>query len=203
MMRGKGELYGIVIALVLLQASFVLWSSLESITGGQVSSTEEIYSEAQVMKYISISMSGNLSAGIEFGTITVIPVTSVNATKNYNSTVNENWHNETLYWINVSSDSSVNADLCVKADPLTTSGLDEIGLGNYTWADNVTNNETWPSIGDAEGMTTSYVMGSANITPGNNNYYRFWLSVPGGQPAGTYNNTVYFKAVEEGIGCGL
>jgi hypothetical protein len=203
MMRGKRELYGIVIALVLLQASFVLWSSLESITGGQISSTENVYSEAQIMKYISISMSGNLSAGIEFGTITILPATSVNASRNYNSTVNMSWHNETLYWINVSSDSSVNADLCVKADPLTTSGLDEIGLGNYTWADNLTNNESWPSISTAGQMATTYVMGSSNVTPGTLNYYRFWLSVPGGQPAGTYNNTVYFKAVEEGIGCGL
>ncbi len=202
MMWGKRELYGIIIAIVLLQASFVLWSSSDKITGGQTS-TEEIYSEAQIQKYISISMSGNLSAGIEFGTITALPATNANATKNYNSTVNDNWYNETLYWINVSSDSSVNADLCVKADPLTTSGLDEIGLGNYTWADNVTNNETWPSISDAHQMTTSYVVGSMNIVPGNNDYYRFWLSVPGGQAAGTYNNTVYFKAVENGIGCGL
>jgi hypothetical protein len=202
MMRGKRELYGIIIAIALLQASFLLWSSPDSITGGQTS-TETAYSEAQIMKYISISMSGNLSTGIEFGTITILPATNANATKNYNSTVNDAWHNETLYWINVSSDSSVNADLCVKADALTTSGLDEIGLGNYTWADNVTNNETWPSISDAHEMTTSYVVGSMNITPGSNDYYRFWLSVPGGQPAGTYNNTVYFKAVEEGIGCGL
>ncbi len=203
MMRGKRELYGIVITLVLLQASFVLWSSLDSITGGQVSSTESIYSEAQIMKYISISTSGNLSAGIEFGTITILPATNANATKNYNGTLNESWNNETLYWINVSSDSSVNADLCVKADNLTTSGLDEIGLGNYTWADNLTNNESWPSISTANQMTDVYVLGTENITPGDLNYYRFWLSVPGGQPAGTYNNTVYFKAVEEGIGCGL
>jgi hypothetical protein len=203
MMRGKRELYGIVITLVLLQASFVLWSSMDRITGGQVSSTESIYSEAQIMKYISISMSGNLTDGIDFGTITVIPVTDVNATKNYNSTLNDSWYNETLYWINVSSDSSVNADLCVKADLLTTSGLDEIGLGNYTWSDNLTNSLSLPSISTANQMSETYVLGTENVTPGDLNFYRFWLSVPGGQAAGTYNNTVYFKAVEEGIGCGL
>ncbi len=201
MMRGKRELYFFVAALILLQAAFVASSSLE-ITGRQ-SYIQNVYSEAQIQKYISISTSGNLSAGIEFGTITVLPSTDVNATKNYNSTVDDSWHNETLYWIVVSGDSNTNVDLCVKADNLNTSGGDEIPLTNYNWSDNVTNDEFWPSLGDSRNMTnTSYVKGSADIPAGSSNYYRFWLSVPASQPAGTYNNTVYFKAVENGTACG-
>jgi hypothetical protein len=201
MFLDKRILYGI-IAIVALISSFFILSSMNNITGAQVG-TEEVYSEAQIMKYISISMSDNLTTGIEFGTISALPADDVNATKNYNSTLNDSWYNETLYWINVSSDSSVNADLCVRADPLTASGGAEIGLGNYTWSDNLTNDIDWPALSQAIPITTSYVSGSANITPGSNNYYRFWLDVPAGQEAGTYNNTIYFKAVEEGIGCGL
>src|SRR3989338_3120584 len=44
-------------------------------------------------------------------------------------------------------------------------------------------------------INTSYVKGESNIFPGNSNYYRFWLDIPAAQAAGTYNNTVTFKAV--------
>jgi hypothetical protein len=173
------------------------------ITGAQTY-TQQTESNATIQYYISISSSGNLSDGISFGTITTLPATDVNATKNYNSTVNPSWHNETLYWIAVSGDSNTPVDLCVKGDRFNTSGGNEIDLSNYNWSDNATtNNYTWPDLAGSYNLTNeSYLKGSTDVAAGGTNYYRFWLSVPSGQAAGTYNNTVYFKAVQTGQACG-
>ncbi len=201
-MKGWKNLYLIVAALILINSSLFLMSSLE-ITGRQ-SYIQNVYSEAQIQKYASISMSGNLSAGIQFGLITELPATNINATKNYNSTVDDSWHNETLYWIEVAQDSNTNVDLCVKSTDFNTSGSDEIDLSNYLWDDDqYGNNETDPRLSGAAAMSNGYVQRASDVDPSTNVSYRFWLSVPGGQAAGTYNSTVYFKAVETGIGCGL
>jgi hypothetical protein len=50
-------------------------------------------------------------------------------------------------------------------------------------------------------LTTSYVKSGEDVSVGENNYYRFWLDVPGGQPTGDYTNLVYFKGIQTGSSC--
>jgi len=170
------------------------------ITGMATSGTT--ISNVTIQAYFSISLSGNLSEGISFGTITQLPSVDVNATKNFNSTVNPNWGNETLYWITVSNDSNTVVDFCVAASKMNTSGGDEIGLGNYTWNDSVNNNMNEPSIlpGNQTAMSEypTYTAGVQDVPIGGNVYYRFLLDIPSGQPTGTYNNTIYFKGKSSG-----
>jgi hypothetical protein len=150
-------------------------------------------SQVVIQSYFSISLSGNLSEGVDFGAVTSLPATDLNATGNYNVT-----GNLSVYFITVSADSNGNVDFCIKADNLNTSAGDEIGLANYTWSNSTSNDISNPpgSSGSAE-LTTSYVQGST-VAPSGNIYYRFWLDIPSGQGAGTYNNTVYFKGKTTG-----
>ncbi|MBD3262799.1 hypothetical protein GF374_00275 [Candidatus Woesearchaeota archaeon] len=158
--------------------------------------TQTTTSQVTIQNYLSISSSSNLSAGVDFGTINSLPVTNQNATNNYNSS------NNTEYSIAVSTDSNTNVDFCIHASELNTTGGDVIGLGNYSWEDDSVNNLTAPATyGQANLNTSTYAVGSTGVTPGNDNYYRFWLNITVAQPPGTYNNTLFFKGVPTGDGC--
>lgn len=162
-------------------------------------------SNVTIQKYFSIDMSANLSEGIQFGSVSTLPATNINATHNYdgvNTTVDANGANQgTSMWLNVSDDSNTNVDFCIKGDALNTSTGDEIGLGNETYANHTNTNSTLPVLADDVSLTTSYVGSGYNITIGGDNYMRFWLDVPAGTASGTYNNTVYFKGVQTEGGC--
>ena len=184
---------------VALVLSLMGWASstlpaLQGATGAATSVTPE--SQVTIQKYFSINASNNLSAGIDFGTIETLPSDDVNASLNYNDTnyPAENDGNESLYWITVETDSNTAVDLCVIASTLNTSGGVEIEIGNYTFANNQTNDMNLPGPVDQFTMSTSsYVAADSNI--------RFWLDVPATQPTGTYNNTVTILGVSYGVSC--
>ncbi len=199
-MDTENKILGVMAAIlvVLIVGTISTFMPQLQITGAQTY-TQQTTSNATIQYYISISSSSNLSAGINFGTITSLPATAVNATGNYNESYN------TQYWIAVSSDSNTPVDLCVKGDAFNTSGGDEIDLeNNYNWSDNSTTNDyDWPDLAGSYNLTnTTYLKGTTNVAAGDSNFYRFWLSVPAAQAAGTYNNTVYFKAIQTGQPCG-
>ncbi len=158
-------------------------------------------SNVTITTYFSIAMSENLSDGIQFGNVSSLPATNVNATHNYDGVETVSPSPGTSMWMNVSSDSNTNVDFCINADALNTSGGDEIGLGNETFSNSTDTNSTLPALGDEASITLSYADAGYNITIGGNNYYRFWLDVPAGTPAGTYNNTVSFKGITTGGSC--
>ncbi len=193
----------IVLIAILAVSTTGLFTSLQmpSITGEATSAST--ISSAVIQKYFSINISGNLSDGIDFGIITQLPANNWNATKNWNYTGGGDvWHNETLYWITVEMDSNTPVDLCIITDALNTSGGDEIGIGNYTFANNQTNNMTWPGVIDQFTMnTTNYTASDWNIPVGENSYFRFWLDVPASTASGTYNNTVTFLGRPTGTAC--
>jgi len=154
-------------------------------------------SNVTVQKYLAISFSTNLSSGIVFGTVNLLPVTNINATHNY-----DDGSDGTTFYTIVSNDSNANADFCIRANSsLTSVSADEIGLGNETYSNSTNSNMTLPSVADEVSLTTSYVKAGNNIIVGSNNYFRFWLDIPAAQPSGDYNNTVYFKGVQTGVSC--
>jgi len=154
-------------------------------------------SNVSITKYIAISFSENLSEGIDFGDVNVLPATSLNATHNYDGLING-----TSLYISVSSDSNTLVDFCIKANTdLTSIDLDVIGLANETYQNSTTTNLTLPAISPEISLTTSYVKSGDNIAAGTENYYRFWLDIPAAQPSGDYNNTIFFKGVQAGYSC--
>jgi len=153
-------------------------------------------SNVTISTYFSIDMSTNLSEGIQFGEVSTLPATNVNATHNY-----DGGSSATTYWMNVSDDSNTAVDFCIKADALNTSTGDEIGLDNETYSNSTSTDSANPALGDEVGFTTSYVKSGDDIAAGSENYYRFWLDVPAATATGTYNNTVYFKGVTSTGSC--
>jgi len=105
---------------------------------------------------------------------------------------------------NVSTDSNVNVDFCIKAnsDLHDVIGANFIGIGNETYINDTTNNQTLPGPSTTSvGLTTAYVRASVANIPGAVTYYRFWLDIPAATPAADYNNTVSFKGVEATTTC--
>ena len=78
------------------------------------------------------------------------------------------------------------------ADLTKGSGTD-IPLANYDYKNGTTNtaNDT------ANDMTTSYVVAANDLSAGHshNIYFKFFLTVPSSQAAGTYTTTTYFQGV--------
>ncbi len=201
----KSDSVIVVLSVALLVAVFGWASSsyqvMELVTGAATSVSPE--SQVTIQKYFSINASGNLSAGINFGIVSVLPTSDQNATLNWNDTVTaEGDDNETLYWVTVEMDSNTPVDFCIIADALNTSGGNELGIGNYTFADSIWNNMTYPGPIDEQVMSTSsYVAAETGVTVGSSNYFRFWLDVPATQPTGTYNNTVTILGTSTGVPC--
>lgn len=168
---------------------------MQKITG--YATTGTTVSNVTISKYLSIVMSGNLSAGILFGTVNAIPSTDINATNNNNSA------ELSSMFLNVSTDSNTAVDFCIKANTnlYDSTGGNTIGIGNETYSNASTTSSTIPVLSNQVLLTTSYIKAGQNITKENTTYYRFYLDIPTGTSSGTYNNTINFEGVETGQSC--
>jgi len=161
--------------------------------------TQTTQSRVAISYYYAITLSTNLQAGIDFGNVTSLPANDLNATHDFDGA-----NSTTTFWVHESNDSNVNIDICHRAQgPLMTVGNDTIGLGNYTWSDSLTNTSNVPSgpPGTNTFNTTLTKANNNNIAPNGNGFYRYWLDIPIGQAAGSYTNTVEYKAVYTGASC--
>ena len=155
--------------------------------------TQITRSQVRILAYVSIAASDNLTFGIDFGNVSQLPA-FLNATQNYNAS------DQTEYYLSVHPDSNQAADFCMNATHLTTSALDLIGIGNYTWSNSTTNDVNNPTTTDTIPLTEALQKTAFSIQPGDDNYYRFWLNISL-QPPGLYNNTVWFIGVPQGDPC--
>jgi hypothetical protein len=172
----------LVISLVLLFQGFFVNIS------GHATSEVSTTSNVSIGKYLSINMSDNLAEGIIFGDVTELPAVDTNASHNYDGA-----GSGSSMFVTVGVDSNTPVDFCVKASgDLMTDGADILGIGNETYSN--ASVATSPAL-PGTALTTSFVKGMTNIAEGDSVYYRFWLDVPTNQPAGVYNNTIYFKGV--------
>jgi hypothetical protein len=162
---------------------------------GFAGDSSQVTAEANITAYFAVAMSDNLSDGIGFGTATA-GTDNNNASDNYN-----NDSSGSSMFLAVSNDSNVLVDFCVNADDDLNSTDNSLGLNNMTWAAATSTSLATPALGSATSLTTSYVSTDTGVAGGLNEYLRFWLSIPLSQPAGTYNNTVRFRSVQNGTGC--
>ncbi|MEK6953006.1 MAG: hypothetical protein AABX29_08385 [Nanoarchaeota archaeon] len=182
----------IVAALIILVALVLIsYPSFQKNKGLTGSATEiQVGSSALIANYFAIAASNVLTTdGIKWSGLNPGDI-DVNADGN-------NQAGTSNYFITISSDSNVNVDLCIKASAPLTSGLNTIPLANYRWDSDIAN----PLLASAIAMDLAYASADTNIVPSNSDYYRFWLSVPGSQAAGTYTNTISFKGVQTGNVC--
>jgi hypothetical protein len=191
----KREFYKLfLIVIIVVSISLIVIENFTTLHA-KVSFTETP-SNVSISKSFSIEFSPELSEGILFGEINFLPAENVNASHNYDGEDNAS----TLY-INVSEDGNTPVDFCIRGlSNLINAGGDEIGLANETYSYSNSSNFTHPTFNEIP-LAPIYFKSGENIPLGGTNYWRFWLDVPAGQPSGTYNNTVYFKAVQAGENC--
>jgi hypothetical protein len=164
-----------------------------------MATTADVQSEVDIQVYLAITASNNLTTdGIKFN-ISALPAIDVNSTGSYGDAGAR--ENMTEQFINVSTDSNVDVDICIKANANLTSGANVITINNYKWINASSNNLTDPDFDLRISFNATYYPASAPLDAGNAAYYRFWLNVSGGQQAGVYNNTINFKGVQTTVGC--
>jgi len=139
----------------------------------------------------SIDLSPSLSSEINW-TLSSLPVYNQSAYGN-----NDSGNGVTEYYVDISTEGGT-VDLYIKAnDDLLTQGLDRLGITNETYSYNLTNSSV-PSDNKFS-LTTDFndnkIEGLSN---GTRVYFKFYLNAPSGQAAGTYNNSLTFKAVSSG-----
>lgn len=194
-MRGYDYAIGVFAIISFVSLVGIFFSAGNLVTG--FASTQTSVSQVTIQKFFSISSSGNLSEGINFGDVSELPAFDLNGSANYIGA-----SDGSEYYISVSEDSNTAVDFCIKADGnLTSAGLDEIDLDNEKWHSSNSTDVNSPALGSASSLTTSYVAAETDIAVGNDIYFRFWLDIPAATPTGTYNNTIEFKGVSTGVGC--
>lgn len=190
----RKETYRGVLVLVLVTSLALLFlQNVNAITGHVTEGST--YSNVSIQKYLAISFSDNLSQGIDFGDVEVLPTENQSAIANGNSSGTE-------YYIIVSPDSNTPVDFCVMSNGDLSNGVgDVIALGNESYAVDSTTDALVPALADEVPFTSTYVKSISAIAAGSNAYYRFWLDIPAAQPSGDYDNTVAFKGVTNGQNC--
>jgi hypothetical protein len=142
--------------------------------------------QAALGVYISISLSPSLQAGVTFGglgpgTPNATSATCAGAACN----------------VTVSQDTTVNVDIVTRVDSHLTRWGGSETVDEHWWnASNISQPSSPATL-----LKTSYDYANkiaTNITKGTDMVFASWVSVPSGQPAGLYNNTIYFCATETG-----
>ena len=137
---------------------------------------------------IAISLSDALLSSVKWNVVS-LPISYLGA-------IGNNLDNATSYYINVSATNTL-VDLYVKADgDLHDSALDTLGLGNETYATS-TNDSTVSNVTKST-MSTNYTLIGDGLSGNKIIYMKFYLNAPATQPAGTYLNSLMFKAVRHG-----
>ncbi len=185
----------LLVLIILISLLFLTFENFGNVTGNIAEGSTP--SNVSVSKYLAISFSPSLAEGIQFGSVSFLPATDVNATHDY-----DGLNNGTTFYINVSTDGNSKVDFCIKANAgLTSAASDVIGLGNETYSNSTSTNSTIPPLTSQTALTTAYVKSGVGVAVGSNEYWRFWLDIPAAQPSGDYNNSVSFKGVVSGVSC--
>ena len=168
------------------------------ITGFQTQ-TRTFQTNVSIREFFAISTSTNLSDGIEFGSVDP-GIDNINATDNYN----EGLGTQSSMSIEISSDSNVRVDFCIRANvDLSTGSGPFIPLENYTFSSDTSNTILLPETPDlSTTLTTTFQKETINVGSAESNFYRFYLDIPLAQEAGTYNNSVLIRAVRTTNPCG-
>ncbi len=139
---------------------------------------------------IAIGLSNPLDSGINW-TVTGLPVFNLPANGNNDA-------GATSYNVSISITGSCTTDIYIRADGDLQGEGGVIELGNETYCYNTTDS-TVPGTACTV-LDTDYAgnqIGS-DLGDGEKVYLKFYMTVPGGQPTGDYNNTESIKGVKSG-----
>ena len=175
---------------LLMAASLLLFSS-GGFTGFATTDSQSTTANVSINKNVAIGLTTNLSAGIIFGAVN--PGTNNNnASGNYNTGIDICiYDNDNLTNISGASTATVpNINFLFNAS-------------NYTVNAPTNNTPQNPLLSSGKAIDTAryYIPEANDSTAGLVLSLRFWLTIPSGQRAGIYNNTIYFLATENETAC--
>ena len=192
--RIKHETHAIRTKFKLITVTAIMFAMFASLIGvglidltGFATSTCSTTASAVVAEWFAVSSPGD----INFGGL-VHDTTGNNAGSN-------NWGSSASgYYLQLSPNSNINAKTCIKS--VNWDGPSALALANLKWNSSTSSSSSVPGT-PGSAMTTSYVTSQSSISPGDKDYYRFWMDVPSGQVAGDYNTTTTFKAITTSSSC--
>ncbi|VVB69945.1 Uncharacterised protein [uncultured archaeon] len=167
--------------LVLLSFILLLSSNLNSYKSGITNST----STATISEYVAFALSNYFTVGINFGSVSP-------------ASVGNNATNNSLFTVTLSNDTSANAKLCTNSSDLISGG-NTITVGNLSYYPSL--NQTvlnGTSFLNGTNYTTTITSAITGLHANDVVYWNFWLNIPEGQSAGSYNGNVYFEGVSSG-----
>lgn len=193
----KGD-YTVSVFLLLVVIVFLSLAVVDNVNVHGKAVVLDVSSNVSIMKSLAVSFSSDLASGIYFGNVNFLPAVNVNASENYNGSLNS-----TLYFVEVSLDGNTAIDLCLRAgSDMVSAGADILRYSNETYSSFVgSSNETVPDVSLENMMSLTPTLVESSVPLGERIYLRFWLDVPVGQASGVYNNSIYFNGVSEGAGC--
>src|SRR3989344_5386713 len=178
----------LIILVVLLVIVIIMWATRTALSPVQLAPTS-VPSRVAIGSVIEIISSSDLAGGIDFGLVTP-PSSDIPAEEN------DNAGGGTSLYIQRTTNSNANIELCIKADgSLTeTSGIATIPLADETYSFASNSNPSGPagstSLATSDAFASGTMSQSDSIT-----YYRFWLDVNDPtQAAGSYENLITFTA---------
>ena len=179
-----------------LSLLLIISSYSDSITGHALSFAS---SNVTITSYFAFTLSNNLTNGIGFGSVSVLPFKDLNATSNNDTAFPENG---TTYFANVSTDSNTAVDFCLNGTDFL-SGADVLGVNNFSYNNASFTNRTFHPNVSIGGYNLTYTLTKASLATfkGNSTFWRFWLDLPAAQPAGTYTNNVTVEGVATAGAC--
>jgi len=186
--KNKTKLITVATAMLIIFVP-IIGLNLGELTGMATTADSDTPSRVEVQSWLAAEFSVE---EIAFGTL-IDGTTNNNATLNYAAAASS-----TGYYLTLDSDSNVDAKTCIKG--VAFAGPATLGLGNSTWNSSTSTGSLIPATPGNE-MTTSYATSQTSISPGDIDYYRFWMDLPNGQDPGDYNTNITINAVKAGSSC--
>lgn len=142
----------------------------------QADKEKSVTASVTVSEVVSITLTDTGTEGINFGML--------NAGDTHNGDTDQSDGTPAVQ-VNIGPETNVNVDIGIKG---TTTGA--LTLSN--WKYSIT------FAGTPASLTGSYVAVYTNAAAGSSNGFYHWIDLPAITAAGTYNCTVYYKAVKTG-----
>lgn len=187
--KNRTKLIAVTVAMFVIFAP-IIGLNLVELTGLATSVEVDTDSRVEVQSWLAASFSVTT---IQYGGSLIAGTVDNNASLNYAGAASS-----TGYYLTLDEDSNVNAKTCIKGTAI--SGPTTLALGNATWNSSTSSGATIPATPGDE-MTTSYATSQTSISPGDKDYYRFWMDVPSGQTPGDYETNITVNAVVAGSSC--
>jgi len=206
-MKKKEDKTLIILVTIFILAIIGLIGNKYSITGADITATDQTESKVVINEYIAMIKSDGLSE-INFGAIEADQIENQNAT---NNTFFGNFDDLTGY--NLTLNSNRDVGICLQADSPLSSGPNTIPtVGGYSYSYCKDDDSATcpivdgPSYGDSSSpftVTGSYenpltILG--DLQDNDIVHFRFYLDIPEDQLPGTYINNILFKAYLIGVG---